>query len=97
MTSDQATRWLFIPNIETGKCKTTAKDNNYYEANKFYRGVVLTQYVKSDPCPLPRPTETIGLDPQIRPICPAGGAQPVRWSANAIQCPAYLWQNQIQQ
>jgi len=50
-----------------------SREYNYYEVNKFYRGALLTQYLKSDPRPLPRPTQSRELDPQIRLICPAGG------------------------
>jgi len=77
------------------KVQNDSRGYNYYEANKFYRGAVLTQYLKSDSRPLPRPTQSRELDPQIRLICPAGGHS-VRWSTNASQCPEYLWQNQIQ-
>lgn len=63
----------FHPQYWNRKVLNDSKGYNYYEANKFYRGAVLTQYVKSDPRPLPRPTESIELDPQIRLICPSGG------------------------
>lgn len=33
----------------------------------------MTQYVKEDPRPLPRPTGPVELDPQIRLVCPVGG------------------------
>jgi len=63
----------FHPQYWNQKVQNDSKGYNYYEANKSYRGAVLTQYVKSDPRPLPKPTEPIALDPQIRLICPAGG------------------------
>lgn len=46
---------------------------NYYTWNQTHRGQHVTQYVKEDPRPLPRPTAPIELDPQIRVICPVGG------------------------
>lgn len=46
---------------------------NYYEWNQQNRGTHVTQYLKEDPRPLPRPTEPMELDPQIRLIVPAGG------------------------
>lgn len=45
---------------------------NYYQWNKEHRPAA-AKYVKSDPRPLPRPIESIELDPQIRPICAVGG------------------------
>ena len=44
---------------------------NYYEHNKHR--ATADQYVKEDPRPLPKPTEEIEIDPQIRLICPVGG------------------------
>jgi hypothetical protein len=45
---------------------------NYYEWNKTHRAAA-SQFVKADPRPLPRPVEPVKLEPQIRPVCPAGG------------------------
>ncbi len=45
---------------------------NYAEWNKHFRFSAV-QYVKEDPRPLPRATEPMELDPQIRLICPPGG------------------------
>jgi len=44
---------------------------NYYEHNK--RRATTAQHLKGDPRPLPRATEPIEVDPQIRLICPVGG------------------------
>jgi len=46
---------------------------NYYQWNKQHRGPSVTQYLKEDPRPLPKATESLELDPQIRIICPVGG------------------------
>ena len=46
---------------------------NYYQWNKPYRGPSVTKMTKEDPRPLPKATETVQLDPQIRLVCPAGG------------------------
>lgn len=46
---------------------------NYYLWNKIHRGENVTKLIKEDPRPLPRATETMKLDPQIRLICPVGG------------------------
>ena len=44
---------------------------NYYEHNK--RRATTAQHLKGDPRPLPRATEPIDVDPQLRLICPVGG------------------------
>lgn len=46
---------------------------NYYEWNQLHRGPDVSRFVKEDPRPLPRATEPIELDPQLRLICPVGG------------------------
>ncbi len=46
---------------------------NYYKWNQTHRGQHVTQFVKEDPRPLPRPTGPVELDPQIRLVCPVGG------------------------
>lgn len=45
---------------------------DYEEWNKHHR-YAASQFIKEDPRPLPRATELIDLDPQVRLICPAGG------------------------
>ena len=45
---------------------------DYEEWNKQHRFNAV-QFIKSDPRPLPRATEPLELDPQLRLICPAGG------------------------
>ena len=57
---------------------TTAVSNpwsgyNYYLWNQQHRGGHVSQFIAQDPRPLPRPSEKIELDPQIRLIVPAGG------------------------
>lgn len=42
---------------------------NYYEWNKFHRPAA-SQFLKDDPRPLPRPTQPIDLDPQLRLLGP---------------------------
>lgn len=46
---------------------------NYYEWNQAHRGQHVTKFTKSDPRPLPRPTEPVEMEPQIRAIVPVGG------------------------
>lgn len=63
----------FHPQYWNRRVQNDSKGYNYYEANKAFRGPAVSQYIKSDPRSLPKPTEPIALDPQIRLICPAGG------------------------
>lgn len=53
--------------------RNSSKGYNYYQWNQQHRGAQVAQYLKEDPRPLPRATEPIELDPQIRLIVPAGG------------------------
>lgn len=46
---------------------------NYYTHNQQSRGGHVTKYISLDPRVLPKPTEPLELDPQIRLIVPAGG------------------------
>jgi hypothetical protein len=52
--------------------QNSSNQYNYYEWNKVHRGAA-PQYLKVDPRPIPRPTENIDLEEQIRPVCPAAG------------------------
>jgi hypothetical protein len=46
---------------------------NYYEWNQTHRGAHIAQYTKSDPRPLPKATELVELEPQLRVLVPVGG------------------------
>jgi hypothetical protein len=46
---------------------------NYYTWNATHRGGHVAGYTKSDPRPLPRPTEPLELEPQLRLVPPVGG------------------------
>ena len=52
--------------------KNDSRKYNYYKWNKEFRPDA-SKHVKDDPRPLPRPTEPVELEPQIRPVCPVGG------------------------
>jgi hypothetical protein len=77
--------WFPIYDIESGNAmafhprywnqpvKNSSVEYNYYVWNKLYRGEDVAKLVKQDPRPLPRATEPMELDPQIRLICPVGG------------------------
>jgi hypothetical protein len=63
----------FHPRYWTQPVKNSSAGYNYYTWNKLYRGEGVAKLVKEDPRPLPRATEPMELDPQIRLICPVGG------------------------
>jgi len=62
----------FHPQYWNRPVKNNSDGYNYYEWNKQHRGASVAQYVKEDPRPLPKPTEAIDLDPQIRLVGPVG-------------------------
>jgi hypothetical protein len=62
----------FHPRYWDQAVANTSDGYNYYLWNKHHR-VNVTQYLKEDPRPLPKATEALELDPQIRLICPPGG------------------------
>jgi len=63
----------FHPRYWNQPVKNSSRDYNYYVWNKEHRGTKVLNYLKEDPRPLPRATEPVELDPQIRIICPVGG------------------------
>jgi hypothetical protein len=62
----------FHPRYWTQPVRNDSCYYNYQEWNDKYR-YSAAQFVKEDPRPLPRATEPIELDPQLRLVCPAGG------------------------
>ena len=63
----------FHPRYWTQPIQNSSAGYNYYTWNKMHRGQNVAKLVKEDPRPLPRATEPIELDPQVRLICPVGG------------------------
>lgn len=63
----------FHPRYWSEPVKNSSSGYNYYVWNKLYRGENVAKLTKEDPRPLPRATEPMELDPQIRLICPVGG------------------------
>jgi hypothetical protein len=63
----------FHPRYWTQPVKNSSSEYNYYVWNRLYRGDNVAKLIKSDPRPLPRATEPMQLDPQIRLVCPVGG------------------------
>jgi hypothetical protein len=63
----------FHPCYWTQPVANSSDKYNYYIWNKLHRGENVTKLTKEDPRPLPRATEPMELDPQIRLICPVGG------------------------
>jgi hypothetical protein len=63
----------FHPRYFTRSVANSSAGYNYYEWNKVHRGAHVAAYTDHDPRPLPRPTEAIELDPQVRVVVPVGG------------------------
>ncbi|MDP2322738.1 MAG: phytanoyl-CoA dioxygenase family protein [Gammaproteobacteria bacterium] len=63
----------FHPQYWNRPVRNSSSDFNYYRWNKESRGAHIAQFVKEDPRPLPRATEPMTLEPQVRLIVPAGG------------------------
>lgn len=63
----------FHPRYWNRAVKNSSKGYNYYLWNQKYRGDHVGQHLKEDPRPLPKPTQSLDLDPQIRLIVPPGG------------------------
>jgi hypothetical protein len=71
ISSDNA--MAFHPAYFTRGVANTSSGYNYYKWNQAHRGDHVVQYTKEDPRPLPRATEHVELDPQIRLVVPVGG------------------------
>jgi hypothetical protein len=63
----------FHPQYWNAPVKNSSKGYNYYVWNQQNRGAHVARFLKEDPRPLPKPTEPLLLDPQLRLIVPAGG------------------------
>jgi len=63
----------FHPQYWNVPVKNSSKGYNYYLWNQQGRGEHVAKFLKEDPRPLPKPTEPLVLDPQVRLIVPAGG------------------------
>lgn len=63
----------FHPRYWNKPVKNSSKGYNYYEWNQKHRGDHVGRLLKEDPRPLPKPTQSIDIDPQIRLIVPPGG------------------------
>jgi hypothetical protein len=70
ITSDNA--MAFHPRYWAQAVRNDSVQYDYEEWNKHHR-YAAAQCIKEDPRPLPRATEPMDLDPQVRLICPAGG------------------------
>jgi hypothetical protein len=63
----------FFPKYWSESIKNSSRGYNYYKWNKEHRGSHVSQYLKHDPRPLPRPTEPLDLTTDVRLIPPSGG------------------------
>jgi hypothetical protein len=63
----------FHPEYWNRAVPNNSSDFNYYTWNQQSRGDHVAKFIKTDPRPLPRATEPMALNPQIRLVVPAGG------------------------
>jgi len=63
----------FHPRYWSQPVRNSSSGYNYYVWNQQYRGAGVEKLVHKDDRPLPRPTEPIELDPQVRIVLPVGG------------------------
>jgi len=63
----------FHPGYWNRGVRNNSSNYNYYEWNKRFRGPAVATLVKEETRPLPRATETVEIEPQIRLLCPVGG------------------------
>jgi len=71
LASDNA--MAFHPRYWGKGVANSSREYNYYRWNQQHRGGHVAQYVKTDPRPLPRATEPVELEPQLRLLPPPGG------------------------
>lgn len=70
ITSDNA--MAFHPRYFSESITNSSAGYNYYLWNQQHRGDHVGALLKSDPRPLPKPTQPVALDPQIRLVIPPG-------------------------
>jgi hypothetical protein len=63
----------FHPNYWNRGVRNDSAGYNYYEWNKRFRGPAVANLVKEETRPLPRATESVEIEPQMRLLCPVGG------------------------
>lgn len=63
----------FHPGYWNRAVRNNSDGYNYYQWNKLYRGPDVAKLVKEDTRPLPRATEPVEIEPQLRLLCPVGG------------------------
>jgi hypothetical protein len=63
----------FYPNYWGRAISNDSAAYNYYQANRARRDPSLNDPTKPDPRILPRPTQMVDGDSQLRVVCPAGG------------------------
>ena len=75
----------FHPRYWNERVANSSAGYNYYTWNKLHRGESIAKLTKEDTRPLPRATEPIEIDPQVRLICPVGGSDLVFGRSNAFE------------
>jgi hypothetical protein len=62
----------FYPQYWDKPIKNSSSGYNYFKWNKEHRGAHVSQYINSDPRPVPKATEPLNLTPEVRLIAPVG-------------------------
>jgi hypothetical protein len=70
ITSDNA--MAFHPRYFKEGIANTSAGYNYYLWNQQFRGAQVANITKSDPRPLPKPSQPVEMEPQIRLVVPPG-------------------------
>lgn len=63
----------FHPRYFSTAVENDSAGYNYYEWNRVHRGQHIAQLTKQDARPLPRPTQPLEREPELRVIVPVGG------------------------
>jgi hypothetical protein len=63
----------FHPRYFAERVENDSAGYNYYEWNRVHRGQHVAQLTKQDARPLPRPTQPLEREPELRVIVPVGG------------------------
>ena len=93
---DSENAMAFHPRYWNERVANSSAGYNYYTWNKLHRGESVAKLTKEDNRPLPRATERMEIDPQIRLICPVGGLILFSGGANALERAQHVGRDTLQ-
>jgi len=70
---DAGNGMAFHPRYWSEPVRNTSSGYNYYVWNQQHRGAGVEKLITKDDRPLPKASEPLALDPQMRIVCPVGG------------------------